>query len=369
MKKVLILANSSSGLYDFRNDLVSTLLTEYEVVASLPDDMKTQPLSDEGVRIIHTDINRRGVNPKEDYKLYREYKNLIKTEKPDVILTYTIKPNIYGGYAARKLRVPYISTITGLGSAFQKEGIFKKMIVTMYKSAFKKAACVFFQNSENMLVFEECGITRKGIKTKLVNGSGVDFSMHRVIEYPDEKDGIQLLYMGRNMKEKGTDELLETAKYFTQNKDKYENKVEFKLLGYSDENYDEIIKDYESKGYLVTHPFDTDVNKHLRDCSAVILPTYHEGMSNVLQEAAASGRAVIASNIPGCREVFEDGVTGFGCEPKSTDSLIKAVEKYISLTKEERAKMGLKGRAKVEKEFDRKMITKAYYEEIHEALK
>ena len=131
MKKVLILANSSSGLYDFRNDLVSTLLTEYEVVASLPDDMKTRPLSDEGVRIIHTDINRRGVNPKEDYKLYREYKNLIKTEKPDVILTYTIKPNIYGGYAARKLRVPYISTITGLGSAFQKEGIFKKMIVTM----------------------------------------------------------------------------------------------------------------------------------------------------------------------------------------------------------------------------------------------
>lgn len=365
MKKVLILANSSSGLYDFRNELVSTLLTEYEVVASLPDEMKTKPLSDEGVRIVRTDINRRGVNPKEDYKLYREYRRLIKSEKPDIILTYTIKPNIYGGYAARRLHVPYISTITGLGSAFQKEGIFKKMIVIMYRAAFKKASCVFFQNSENMRVFSECKITKDNIPTQLVNGSGVDFSMHEVIEYPDESSGIQLLFMGRNMKEKGTDELLETAKYFAENKDKYINRPTFKLLGYSDENYDEIIKDYESKGYIITHPFDTDVTKHLKECSGVILPTYHEGMSNVLQEAAASGRPVIASNIPGCREVFEDGVTGFGCEPKSASSLIEAVKKFIELTREERIKMGLKGRTKVENEFDRKKITEAYIDVIN----
>lgn len=363
MKKILILANASSGLYDFRNDLVKSLLTEYEVVASLPDETKTKELSDEGVRIVHTDINRRGVNPKEDIKLYKEYRRLIKSEKPDIILTYTIKPNIYGGYAARKLKVPYISTITGLGSAFQKEGIFKKMIVTMYKTAFGKASCVFFQNSENMRIFKECGIIKKSVKTLLVNGSGVDFSMHSVLEYPEEKSGIQLLYMGRNMKEKGTDELLETAKHFAVNGGS--SKVSFKLLGYSDENYDDILKEYESKGYIVTHPFDTDVTKHLKECSGVVLPTYHEGMSNVLQEAAASGRPVIASNIPGCREVFEDGVTGFGCEPKSASSLIDAVNKFIGLTREERMEMGLKGRTKVENEFDRKKITACYIEEIN----
>lgn len=366
MRKILILANSSSGLYDFRNDLIKSLLTEYEVIVSLPDDMKVKELSDEGVRIVHTDINRRGVNPKEDIKLYKEYRKLIKAEKPSMILTYTIKPNIYGGYAARRLKVPYISTITGLGSAFQKEGIFKKMIVTMYKMAFKKASCVFFQNSENMRIFKDCGITNDTMKTVLVNGSGVDFAMHSVLEYPDENSGIELLYMGRNMKEKGTDELLETAKYFAVNTDEIGSKVCFKLLGYSDENYDEILKEYESKGYIITHPFDTDVTKHLKECSGVILPTYHEGMSNVLQEAAASGRPVIASNIPGCREIFEDGVTGFGCEPKSASSLIEAVKKFIELTREERIEMGLKGRTKVENEFDRKKITEAYIDVIKE---
>ncbi len=360
MKKVLILANSSSGLYDFRNDLIKSLLTEHEVVVSLPDDMKIRELSDEGVRIVHTDINRRGVNPKEDIKLYKEYKKLIKSEKPDMILTYTIKPNIYGGYAARRLKVPYISTITGLGSAFQKEGIFKKLIVIMYRTAFKRASCVFFQNSENMRIFRECGITKDSIQTVLVNGSGVDFAMHSVLEYPDETNGVQLLYVGRNMKEKGTDELLEAAKYFGEHKNLYHDKITFKLLGYSDENYDEILKEYENKGYIVTHPFDTDVTKHLKECSGVILPTYHEGMSNVLQEAAATGRPVIATNIPGCREIFEDNVTGIGCEPRSALSLIEAVNRFVAMSRNERIEMGLRGRAKVENEFDRKKITEAY---------
>ncbi len=368
MKKVLILANSSSGLYDFRNDLIKSLLSEYEVVVSLPDKMKTAELSAEGVRVIHTDINRRGVNPKEDAKLYLDYRKLIKAEQPDIILTYTIKPNIYGGYAARRLKVPYISTITGLGSTFQKEGLLKTMIVTMYKAAFGKVACVFFQNSENMRIFRECGIIDKGAKTELVNGSGVDFAMHSVLEYPDESEGIQLLYMGRNMKEKGTDELLETAKHFGIKASENDVNVTFKLLGYSDEDYDEIIKSYESKGYITTHPFDTDVTGHLKECSAVILPTYHEGMSNVLQEAAASGRPVIATNIPGCREIFDDGITGIGCEPKSSKSLIDAVGRFVSLPREERIKMGLAGRTKVEKEFDRKKITGKYLDAIREVM-
>lgn len=363
MKKVLILANASSGLYDFRNDLVKELLKEYEVVASLPDEVRTKDLIDEGVRVVKTEINRRGVNPKEDLGLFKAYRSLIKEEIPDIILTYTIKPNIYGGYAARLAGVPYICTITGLGSAFQKSGIFKKMIVTMYKVALRKAKCVFFQNSENMGIFEECGIVSS--KTRLVNGSGVDLEAHQLIEYPSEEDGIQILYMGRNMKEKGTDELLECAKRFGEkNSDSICPKVTFKLLGYSDEDYDEIIKEYENKGYITTHSFDTDVNKHLKECSAVILPTYHEGMSNVLQEAAASGRVVIASDIPGCRETFEDGVTGFAAQPKDVESLVEAVKKCISLSRAEREAMGQRGRVKMEREFDRKVITRAYLEEI-----
>lgn len=357
MKKIMILANSSSGLYDFRNDLVKQLLTEYEVVASLPDTVKTAELEAEGVRVINTEINRHGVNPKEDFGLYKAYRKILKEEKPDGVLTYTIKPNIYGGYACRKMKIPYFVTITGLGTTFQKEGILKKLVVTMYRVALKGAECVFFQNSVNRDIFVQNSI--KGKKSKLVMGSGVDLELHKVLDYPEENGKVQILYIGRNMKDKGTDELLSAAEHY-----KDDACVEFKLLGYSDGDYEETVRKYSEDGIIVTHEYDTDVDKHIRECSAVILPTYHEGMSNVLQEAAASGRPVIASDIPGCREIFEEGKTGFSCEPKNTASLIQAIEKFISLSREERRKMGLEGRIKVEREFDRRKVTRDYLEEI-----
>ena len=146
MSKVLILANSSGGLYDFRNELVEKLLAEGQVTASLPDEVKTKELSEEGCKVVHTPINRRGVNPVEDIKLFFNYCRLVKQENPDIVLTYTIKPNIYGGFCCRVLKVPYIVTVTGLGSTFQKEGLLRKMIITMYRMGLKRAECVFFQN-------------------------------------------------------------------------------------------------------------------------------------------------------------------------------------------------------------------------------
>lgn len=358
MKKILILANSSSGLYDFRNDLVRELLKKYEVIASLPDDSKVKELSDEGVRVIHTDINRRGVNPIQDLKLYFAYRKLLREEKPDAVLTYTIKPNVYGGYACRKLKIPYIVTVTGLGSTFQNDGMLKKLVTLMYRTGLKKAEYVFFQNSENMRIFRENKILGKN--EKLVNGSGVDLEAHKVLEYPSD-DQAELLYIGRNMKDKGTDELLEAAVHFADDK-----RVSFKLLGYNDGDYEEKLNDYAARGLVKLHGFDKDVTRHIKECSAVILPTYHEGMSNVLQEAAASGRPVIATDIPGCREIFEDGVTGFGCAPRSAQSLIEAIDRFLALSHDERVEMGLKGRAKVEREFDRKKITADYLNAIDE---
>ena len=299
MKKILILANSSSGLYDFRNDLVRELLKKYEVIASLPDDSKVKELSDEGVRVIHTDINRRGVNPVQDLKLYFAYKKLLKQERPDAVLTYTIKPNVYGGYACRRLKIPYIVTVTGLGSTFQNEGMLKKLVTQMYRTGLKKAEYIFFQNSENMRIFRENRILGK--KEKLVNGSGVDLDAHKVLEYPADDGRIELLYIGRNMKDKGTDELIEAAKHYADN-----DLVSFKLLGYNDGDYENVLNDLAAEGVITLHDFDKDVSRHIKECSAVILPTYHEGMSNVLQEAAASGRPVIATDIPGCREIFDE---------------------------------------------------------------
>ena len=355
MKKILILANSSGGLYDFRNELVLKLLKEYEVAASLPDDVRTKELAGEGCKVIKTPINRRGVNPVEDFKLFLNYLKLLKKEKPDLVLTYTIKPNIYGGFACRMKRIPYITTITGLGTTFQKQGFMQKMIVAMYRMGLKGARCVFFQNEENKGIFEKYKI--KGKKSHLVKGSGVNLERHTFEAYP-EGTGTSFLYVGRMMTEKGITELLEAAEVL------HAPDVEFRLLGYCDDDLKDKLDEAEQKGYIKQLGFDPNVHEYIRQSSALVLPTYHEGMSNVLMEASATGRPVIATNISGCKEIFEEGITGFGCEPKSSESLIEALKKFLALSKPERAKMGEMARLKMEREFDRKIVAEHYYEEI-----
>lgn len=355
MKKILILANSSGGLYDFRNELVEKLLKEYQVSVSLPDEVRTRELADEGCKVIHTPINRRGVNPAEDFRLLLGYRRLLKEERPDLVLTYTIKPNIYGGFCCRLMKIPYIATVTGLGSTFQKQGLLLKMIAAMYRMGLKKAECVFFQNEENKKIFEKHKI--KGKKSKLVKGSGVSLKRHAFEEYPKE-GATNFLFVGRMMREKGIEELLEAAGAL------HGPEVTFELLGYCDEDYQDRLDECEKKGYIRQLGFHPDVHEYLKQASALVLPTYHEGMSNVLMEAAATGRPVIATNISGCREIFEEGVTGFGCEPKSSEDLLRALRKFLELTWEERALMGRRAREKMEREFDREKVVKDYYEEI-----
>ena len=359
MKKILILANSSGGLYDFRNELVLRLLTKYEVAASLPDEVRAAQLSVEGCRIISIPMNRRGVNPAEDLKLLGAYLRLLQEEKPDLVLTYTIKPNIYGGLLCRIKGIPYIETVTGLGSTFQKKGVFLRMIVTMYRTGLKNASCVFFQNRENREIFEKYGIGGK--KSRLVSGSGVNLKRHAFEPYP-EGESVRFLYVGRMMREKGIEELLEAAGRLCG------EKVSFELLGYPDEDYQERLDDFERQGCIRQLGFHPDVHEYIKDASALVLPTYHEGMSNVLMEASATGRPVIATDISGCREIFEEGVTGFGCKPGDSEDLIRALGRFLSLSPGQRSKMGRAARAKMEREFDREKVVDAYMEEIEKLL-
>lgn len=360
MSKILILANSSGGLYDFRNELVEKLLELGQVTAGLPDEVKTKELAEEGCKVVYTPINRRGVNPIEDSKLFFNYCRLVKREKPDLVLTYTIKPNIYGGFCCRLMKVPYLVTVTGLGSTFQKEGILRKLIVAMYRMGLKKAECVFFQNQENREIFERFHI--RGKSSKLVKGSGVNLKRHRQEEYP-EREAVKFLYIGRMMKEKGIMELLKAAKEL------HSEKVSFELLGYCDEDLQELLDEYEAEGIIRQLGFDPQVQSYLKDCSALVLPTYHEGMSNVLMEASAAGRPVIATDISGCREIFEERVTGLGCRPGDASDLIRALKRFLELSPEERAVMGHRAREKMEREFDRQKVVWDYLEEIKKVLR
>ena len=365
MKKALILGNSSSGLYDFRNELLKKLLEDgFEVVISLPDDVKNKELEEEGCRVVHTDINRRGVNPVQDMNLIKDYKSLLKREKPDIVLTYTIKPNIYGGYACRSLGIPYISTVTGLGSSFERGGMLLKLIVSMYRFSLKKCDCLFFQNAENRGIFESNGIMAK--KHVTVNGSGVNLKKHSFEEYPGHSDDVtRFLYIGRIMKEKGVDEYLQAAKTLHE---KYGEKVSFAGIGYFDEDYEDRIKEFEKKGIFKMIPFSKDIHPYIREADAIVNPSYHEGMSNVLMEASATGRPCIASDISGCKEIVVDGSTGLLFEPRDAKSLIDALDKFMNLSLEQRKEMGKKGRAHVEEHFDRQKITENYMREIRRIL-
>lgn len=359
MKKVLVLTNSSGGLYDFRGEFMEALCEKYEVWVSMPDDVKEREITALGCRIIRTPINRRGINPLEDLKLYRAYVKIMKEIKPDLVVTYTIKPNIYGGFAAGMRRIPYIATITGLGGAFDRTGPLLKLIVGMYRTGLKRASCVFFQNEENRGIFQDMGITAK--RTRMVMGSGVSLEKHRYEPYPAGEE-THFLFVGRVMKERGILEYIEAARRL------HSSRIFFDIMGYCDEDYQELLDDLEEEGVIRQVGFQTQVHEYLAAADAIVVASFHEGMSNALIEGAATGRPVIASNISGCREAFEEGVTGFGFTPGKPVELIDAMEKFLSLSTEERAAMGRRGREKMEKEFDRKLVTAAYMDEVSRVL-
>lgn len=358
MKKILILANCASGLYDFRNELLLRLLTEYEVHVGLPDEEEVPEIAGEGCVVHHTSLERRGMNPLKDGRLFAAYLKLMREIRPDVVLTYTIKPNIYGSLCCRMLRIPYIVNITGLGSVFEEGGLLQKMVVLLYRIALKSASCVFFQNVRNRQIFSEFGI--KGKKDRLVPGSGVNLDRHSFEEYPEEEKPVKFLFVGRIMKEKGTDELLYAAEEL---KKEYPD-VLFEIVGSYEEDYRELIERKQQEGIVHLTGYQKEIHPFYREASAVVVPSYHEGMSNVVLEAAATGRPVLASDIPGCREGLEDGASGFAFAPRDGKAFLQALRKFMALSMKERIQMGRNARNKMEREFDRKTVVDAYEEEI-----
>ena len=356
--KILILANHDMGLYKFRRELLEALQKEHEVHIALPDGEYVERIRAIGCIIHLFSINRHGTNIIQDMKLLLQYRKLIVEQKPDIVLTYTVKPNIYGGIACRIEKVPYFANITGLGTAIENPGIFAKFILQLYRIGLKKAECVFFQNQSNMEFMKKQKIAGK--RAVLLPGSGVNLKQHCLEEYPKEEEKLILLFVGRLMRDKGVGELVQAAKSL---KRKYDN-VHFQLVGPCEAEYESVLQELEAEKYTELCGQQDNVHEYMKNAHAVILPSYHEGMANVLLEAAACGRPVLASNVPGCRETFDEGISGYGFEARNTESLISAIEKFIALDYQKKAQMGLKGRNKVEKQFNRQIIIYKYFKEI-----
>ena len=286
------------------------------------------------------------------------YRKLMKEIKPDIVLGYTIKPNIYGAIAAREKNIPFVANITGLGTAVENPGLSQKISIVLYKVAFKKIQRVFFQNTENQQFFinHKIAIDKQG----LLPGSGVNLNKFTVKEYP-KSDIVKFAFISRIMKEKGIDQYLDAAKMI---KGKYP-KTEFHICGFCESEYEGKLNEYNDKGIVIYHGMIRDVAEFMGKMNCIIHPTYYpEGLSNVLLEASATGRPIITTNRSGCREVVDDGVNGYMIPQKNSGKLVEAIEKFMKLSSDEKKAMGLAARKKVEREFDRQIVVEAYMKEI-----
>lgn len=356
--KILVICNCASGLHDFRGMLIEKLISKGNMVEAIVPvvDLPQELLAEKNIeklscRLIHVPMERRGMNPFKDFKLLLNYIKIIRKQKPDMVITYTIKPNAYGGIACQLCRVPYAVNVTGLGTAFQGNGMLRKFVTALYKVAFRKAKVVFFENEGNREVIVNAGIISKE-RTHVLHGAGVDMEKFQYVEYPKDDDSTRFLFIGRVMQEKGVDELFAAMRMLR--KDGVNCHLD--ILGGFDEDYSDIIKECEAEGWLTYHGYQSDVRPFVASCHCFVLPSWHEGMANTNLECAASGRPVITSNIHGCMEAVEDGVTGFLCEKKNVDDLCNNMKKFIELPYEQRRLMGLAGRKRMEEIFDKKKV-------------
>lgn len=362
--KILFASGTDTGIKRVRSELISRLISNGETVyIATKRGRVSGDLEKMGCIIKNVDVERHGVNPLEDLKLYTQFKRILKEVNPDVVLTFTTKPNVYCGMAARRLHKKVIMNITGMGTALSKKGAMQKLLVSMYQYATggKNMRCIFFQNDDSMSFFESKHIGTTSTY-KRIPGSGVNLEKFHPLPYP-KNDKVEFLFVARIMKEKGIDEYISSAKEIRK---QYSNAV-FHVLGACDSDYEDKIKDAESKGYIVYHGQVDNMLDYQLLSSCTIHPSYYpEGMSNVILEAAACARPVITTDHPGCREGVENGTTGYIVPIKDSEALTKAIKSILDMTCEQREAMGLKARLKIENEFDREIVTNAYIKEIYQ---
>ena len=376
---VALFTNNDDDVYCFRLELIQAILgNHYRMLISSPDGPKFDLMEEIGLiknkSFIYDNppIDRRGTSFFYDVRLIVHYFFLLLKYRPNVILTYTAKPNVYVSILAFFLRIPVINNVTGLGSVINETGIKKKIIMKLFRSAYRKSACIMFQNSTNMKLAKKHGWIKGDYI--LIPGSGVALNRFPVLDYPEGGNGregetIVFNYIGRILHDKGVDDYIEAAKKIK----RIYPKTEFNMIGFiepTENHYKTELMKLEDKGIVLYRGSQKDVRPWIKRSHAVIHPsTYGEGMSNVLLENASSGRLIITTDNPGCKETVYDGITGFIYHGGDVNQLVKKIEHVITnMTNDERKQMGLEGRKKIKKEFSREIVVDAYLNKIKELM-
>jgi glycosyltransferase involved in cell wall biosynthesis len=368
---IMIMANSVWYLVNFRLSLIRLLIKNgLDVVAVAPQGEDATLLTEAGIRFIPFRIDSKGTNPLHDTALFLRIIRLIRRERPAVFLGYTVKPNIYGGLACRLLGTPAIHNITGLGTAFIRDGWLTRIVKRMYQQAFEKATIVYFQNRDDRKLFVESKlVTAK--QAKLLPGSGVDLKFYSYSTLPRHEDAspFRFILIARLLWDKGIGEYVAAARQLKAE----EQSVQCDLLGFlgaenSSAIPSEMIEAWEQEGVISYLGSAKDVRPYIASADCVVLPSYREGTPRSLLEAASMGRPIITTDTVGCRETVEDGETGFLCKPFDSEDLVRAMQRMMNLKQQDRSEMGQRARSKMETQFDEQIVLNSYISSIEVIL-
>ncbi|MEH0714128.1 glycosyltransferase family 4 protein [Vibrio owensii] len=371
MKSIVISSNTSWYLYNFRKNTITSLIDAgYKVIVVSPKDDYSVKLEELGTQYIHINLDQGGTNPINDFLSFLSLLWLFRKVKPDVVLNFTPKNNIYGTLAGALVGAKSINNIAGLGMVFINENFTSKIARLLYKFSQPKAAKIFFQNEEDKALFTKYKLAPINI-TERLPGSGVDLS--RFILSPSLDDGvIRFLLIARMLYDKGVGEYVQAARVLRQ---RYGQKVELNLLGFLDVNNPSAVSSSEMQGWvdegIINYLGTSDcVEEEIAKVDCMVLPSfYREGVPKSLLEAAAMGKPIVTTDNVGCRETVDDGINGFLCQPRSTESLVEKLELMINLSHQQRLNMGVASRRKVEREFDEKVVIEKYLTAVDECTK
>jgi len=361
----MMTANTAWNIWNFRRSLVAGLLSDGHAITVLaPPDESVADIERLGCRFLPLEMRVKGVNPLEDLKLVERFKACFRAERPDVVLSYTIKNNIFGALAADVVSVPFLPNVTGLGTAFLSGRLMQTVAEGLYRRAFRQRQIIFFQNEDDQALFvaRRLATTRQ---SRLLPGSGIDLTRFAPTHLPTANKPPVFLMIARLLRDKGVVEFVEAAHQIRAT----QPTVRFQLLGaVGAANRSAIdaatLQGWVDKGDVEYLGTTSDVRPAIAAATCVVLPSYREGAARTLIEAAAMARPLIATDVPGCRDVVDPGVSGYLCKVRSADSLTAAIAAFLDLPDAARREMGRSGRAKMEQTFDEALILRAYRQAI-----
>ncbi|MFN3144904.1 MAG: glycosyltransferase family 4 protein [Paracoccaceae bacterium] len=366
---IVMTVNTSWNVYNFRRGLVSALIAKgYHVTVLAPDDHTTEKLSLLGCDTRHLEMNAKGLSVVGEAALLRSMRRHLKDLRPDAVLGFTIKNNLYGALAARTLDIPFIPTVTGLGTAFLSGSTLQGIAQTLYRLAFRRCPAVIFQNAADRDLFLERGLVRPH-QVAMSPGSGVDLDHFAPRPAPEVRERTVFLFIGRMLADKGVRELIEAARHIRAR----HPDCEFRFLGPMGKDNRSAIPDAEVRGWIdegtITYlgPAD-DVRPHIADADCVVLPSYREGSPRTLIEAAAMARPVITTDVPGCRDVVDPGKSALLCPVRDWVALAAAIEFFFSLPLDRQRAMGIAGRSLMQQSFDQRFVIKRYCDALDDAM-